>query len=171
MSQSKGKKKNSIYVRSFTFGVEDSLVSTVGLLSGVATAGVPARTVFLSGAILIVVEALSMATGSFLSEESAEEYESQRETRDRKPVVAAFIMFVSYIGAGIIPLLPYILYSAEEAFVLSIAASLFALFLLGFISAKLFKVNMLRKGLQMSILGALAITAGITIGQLLTRLV
>ena len=62
------------YIRNFVFGVEDSLVSTVGLLSGVAIAGVEQKYIFITGLILIFVEAFSMAVGSFLSEESAEKY-------------------------------------------------------------------------------------------------
>ena len=56
--------------------MEDSLVSTVGLLSGVAVANVPMTTILLTGLILIFVEAISMAAGSFLSEYSAEGYAS-----------------------------------------------------------------------------------------------
>ena len=61
------------YFRNFIFGVEDSLVSTVGLLSGIAIADVPGHTIFLTGVVLIFVEAFSMAAGTFLSEYSAEE--------------------------------------------------------------------------------------------------
>ena len=63
-------KKYSMIVRNFTFGVEDSLVSTVGLLAGIAFAGVNAGTVVLTGAVLIFVEGFSMAVGSLLSEQS-----------------------------------------------------------------------------------------------------
>ena len=45
----------ALYTRSFIFGVEDSLVSTTGLLAGIATAGVPPATIFLSSVFLIFV--------------------------------------------------------------------------------------------------------------------
>jgi VIT1/CCC1 family predicted Fe2+/Mn2+ transporter len=163
----KKRKRNSLYIRNFIFGVEDSLVSTVGLLSGVASTGVATDT----GAVLIAVEALSMGMGSFLSEESAEEYEVQHEVRVNKPIIGALVMFVSYFVAGFIPLLPYVMYSREMAFYHSIGYSLLTLFILGFVSAKLFRVNMLKKGLQMLTLGAIAIVAGILIGQFIVRLV
>ena len=54
------------YFSSFIFGVEDSLVSTVGLLSGVAVAGVTRTDIFITGIILIFVEAFSMGVGNFL---------------------------------------------------------------------------------------------------------
>jgi len=71
----KHKNTLAVYVRNFVFGVEDSLVSTVGLLSGIASAGASTATIFLTGTVLIFVEAFSMAVGSYLSEESVEEYE------------------------------------------------------------------------------------------------
>lgn len=39
------------YFRNFIFGVEDSLVSTVGLLSGVAIAGVAQRSLLAVGEV------------------------------------------------------------------------------------------------------------------------
>ena len=68
-------KKNIIlFMRNFVFGAEDSLVSTVGLLAGVATAGVLQKEIIISGVVLIFVEAFSMSVGSFLSERTTEEF-------------------------------------------------------------------------------------------------
>lgn len=161
------KKRNlELFLRNFIFGVEDSLVSTVGLLSGVAAAGVAKQTIFLTGTVLVCVEALSMATGSFLSEHSAEEYESHREVSAQKSIYASIIMFVSYFLTGFIPLFPYLFYSREEAFGLSIAFSLGALFLLGVISGLLLHISWLRKGIEMFLLGGIAIIIGIVVGNI-----
>ena len=84
------------YFRNFIFGVEDSLVSTVGLLSGVAIAGVAKETIFLTGIVLIFVEAFSMAAGSFLSESTAEEYESGSNKVERSSFISGAVMFFSY---------------------------------------------------------------------------
>lgn len=157
--------EKTIYIRNFIFGVEDSLVSTVGLLSGVASAGVAKQTVFLTGMILIFVEALSMAVGSFLSEESVEEFEKKKGL-SLQGIIGSTIMFFSYFLSGFIPLSPYILFEKETAFAVSISASLAALFLLGATSAMIFKVNMVKKGLRMLILGGIAIAAGIVVGQI-----
>jgi VIT1/CCC1 family predicted Fe2+/Mn2+ transporter len=82
------------YLRNFIFGVEDSLVSTVGLLSGIAIAGMSREDVFVTGLVLIFVEAISMSAGSFLSESSAEEYETQRTAVSGRSYRSASIMFV-----------------------------------------------------------------------------
>jgi VIT1/CCC1 family predicted Fe2+/Mn2+ transporter len=159
--------RKAMYVRNFVFGGEDSLVSTVGLLSGVAAAGLSKGDIILSGTILIFVEALSMAVGSFLSENSAEEYLSKSELPLRSSITAGSIMFGSYFLLGFIPLLPYLLWPVSIAFGASIAASLLALTLLGWVSGRNFKVNAWHSGLKMLILGGLAIGIGIAVGQLI----
>jgi VIT1/CCC1 family predicted Fe2+/Mn2+ transporter len=151
------------YLRNFIFGVEDSLVSTVGLLSGIAVAGVSREDLFLTGVVLIFVEAISMAAGSFLSESSAEELATRKDTPSKRSYAAAGIMFVSYFISGFIPLAPYMLFG-ESAFVSSIAVSLLALAALGAIGARLSKVPARKTMLRMLVVGGLAIAAGVIIG-------
>lgn len=57
-------------IREIVFGLEDSLVSTIGVVAGIAAGTGDKKIVVLSGVVLVVVEALSMATGSFLSSKS-----------------------------------------------------------------------------------------------------
>lgn len=60
-------------IRELVFGLEDSLVSTVGVVIGVAAGTEDRQVVILTGVVLVVVEALSMAAGSFLSSKSHRE--------------------------------------------------------------------------------------------------
>ncbi|OGH67767.1 MAG: hypothetical protein A3C15_02800 [Candidatus Magasanikbacteria bacterium RIFCSPHIGHO2_02_FULL_50_9b] len=160
----------SSYLRNFVFGVEDSLVSTVGLLSGVAIAGVPRATIFLTGAVLICVEAISMAAGSFLSEYSVEEFEKKSEVSAGRSIADASIMFVSYFLSGIIPLAPYLFFEAEEALQISVVATLCVLFALGAVGARLARVRVWRTGVRMVLIGGVAILAGVVVGQLIDSL-
>lgn len=153
-----------IYLRNFVFGVEDSLVSTVGLLSGIAVADVARPTIVLTGVVLIFVEAFSMGVGSFLSEYSVEEYEEHREPASRKAAQGGIIMFLSYVVAGLIPLGPYMLAAIKEPLPVSVAASLGGLFILGILSGKLTHVRPGRMGFRMLVLGGSAILVGILIG-------
>lgn len=57
-------------IRDLVFGLEDSLVSTLGVVVGVAAGTSDPQVVILTGVVLVVVEALSMAAGSFLSAKS-----------------------------------------------------------------------------------------------------
>lgn len=158
------------YLRNFIFGVEDSLVSTVGLLSGVAITGAETRTIFVTGIILIFVEAFSMAVGSFLSEHSADEFMQKTETSFRQPLFLGGVMFISYFVAGFIPLLPYVFFPINLAFWYSIGLSLFALFVLGVVSAKLSKISFIKSGVRMLIVGGIAIAVGVLVGQTATGL-
>lgn len=161
------KKEFAPYLRSFIFGVEDSLVSTVGLLSGLAITDASRKMIFLTGAILIFVEAFSMAVGSFLSEYSAEGYVKRSEVPAGRSVVSGTIMFFSYFLSGFIPLFPYIVLPMPLSFLLSILLSLAALFLLGLVSAKVSGLNVLRGALRMFIIGGMAVAIGIIVGKVI----
>ncbi len=163
-------KKYSLIIRNVTFGVEDSLVSTVGLLAGIAWAGVDSRTIVLTGLVLIFVEAFSMAVGSLLSEQSVEEYEEKKEVSLSKPALAAVVMLASYVISGLVPLAPYVFSAGPNAIYWSIGLTLASLLLLGVFSAHLFRVRMWRDGLLTLVMGGTAIIIGIVVGQLVNRI-
>jgi VIT1/CCC1 family predicted Fe2+/Mn2+ transporter len=160
----------ALYARSFIFGVEDSLFSTTGLLAGIAAAGVPRAEIFLTGIILIFVEAFSMAVGSFLSEQSSEEYLARKEVKSAKSLHAGTLMFIAYMGAGVIPLAPYLLLEMPSAFVSSIILSLIALFALGIASAQYLHIKILKSALRMLVIGGGTVLIGILVGQLVNNL-
>ncbi|KKW20048.1 MAG: hypothetical protein UY63_C0002G0007 [Parcubacteria group bacterium GW2011_GWA2_51_10] len=156
------------YFRNFIFGVEDSLVSTVGLLSGIAIANVPEKTIFLTGVVLIFVEAFSMAAGSFLSEASAEGYATGADAPTRSNFISGSIMFVSYLFSGFIPLFPYLLWPVATALSFSIIFSVAALFILGIVGARIAHTSLMKSGLRMATIGGIAIAFGLLAGKLLS---
>jgi len=160
------KKNQKLYLRNFVFGIEDALVSTVGLLSGIAVAGMPKKSILIAGVILIFVEAFSMGAGSFISEHSSEEYINKKHQTHNRHFFAALIMFASYFVAGFIPLLPYIIVEVGLAFWLSIIASLITLFSLGATNAKIFKIKIWGHALEMLAVGGIATLVGVSIGKL-----
>lgn len=158
-------KRSTLYFRNFIFGVEDSLVSTVGLLSGVAMGGVSRDVILLSGVVLILVEAFSMATGSFLTESSVREFDGQvREHRG--PLAGGLVMFVSYVVSGLFPLAPYIFIEGSMAVYVSIGVSLAALFVLGGVSGSLSGGNIFGRGARMLVIGGAAVLVGVAAGLL-----
>ena len=154
------------YIRNFTFGVEDGLVSTVGLLSGIAIAEVGRETIFLTGAVLVFVEAFSMAVGSLLAEQSAEEYEFQKEISMKKSLLGGVVMFFSYLLSGAIPLLPYLFLPTSTALLCSIGLSLVALLTLGVIDARISHIPVIKNSFRILLLGGIAIAIGISIGRI-----
>ncbi len=161
----KSKKLFEITIRNLIFGAEDSLVSTVGLISGIAIAGIPRSSILISGIILIFVEAFSMAAGSFLSERGTEEIVEKKNFPLAYPIIGGVIMFVSYFVSGFVPLLPYFFAEVSLAFKISVTLSLVALFLLGTLSAKKFGVPPIKSGVRMLIIGGAAIAIGILVGN------
>jgi len=66
------------YLRDIVFGTEDGLVSTLGALTGIAIGSRNTEIVLLAGVVVICVESISMAVGSFLSSRSRMEWLTAR---------------------------------------------------------------------------------------------
>ena len=81
-------------IREFVFGIQDGLISTVGLLAGVQSATENNAVVILTGLTAMFAGAISMAAGSYLSS-SAEKQIFDKEIREagqlaeREPYLAA----------------------------------------------------------------------------------
>ncbi len=158
-------------IRAFVFGVEDSIVSTVGLLSGVAIGDMPRNAVILSGVVLIFVEAFSMGAGEFLSESSAEDYEKPHGVHVSGPLLNSIVMFLAYFIAGFLVLVPYLLFSVAQAFWASIGISFCGLFLLGAGNARLSNVSVLKSALRMVAVGGVALMVGIIAAKMFQGIV
>ena len=61
-------------LRDAVFGTQDGLISTLGALTGIAEGTQSGQAVIIAGLVIIVVESLSMAAGSYLSSKSQREY-------------------------------------------------------------------------------------------------
>jgi VIT1/CCC1 family predicted Fe2+/Mn2+ transporter len=155
----------ALYVRTIIFGITDSLVSTVGLLAGLDVAGAPHATLALTGIVYAFVEAFSMAVGNYLSEEGAEEYAAKRAVDGRPAFGGAVLMFVVFVLAAFVPILPYLLSTTWLALAGSIGISILALFALGMVSGRVAGLPMLSRGLRMSLLGGSAIIIGAIVGS------
>ncbi len=153
-------------VRNLVFGIEDSLVSTIGFISGIAVAGIDKKTILITGAVLILVEASSMAIGVLMSDNSVEESIEHRAVSYVSSEWGAFVMFVSYTLSGILVVFPYIFIAVERAFGLAILLAGIELFALGMFSGRVAGISPWKKGLLTTLLGGLAILIGVCIGTL-----
>jgi len=68
------------------FGLEDGIVSTGGAVIGIAAGSGDKKVVVLSGIVIIVVEALSMAAGTFLSSKSKRQMLERRVGDELKEI-------------------------------------------------------------------------------------
>ncbi|MGH8056176.1 MAG: VIT1/CCC1 transporter family protein [Candidatus Entotheonellia bacterium] len=74
-------------LRDGVFGIQDGLVSTLGALTGIAEGTQSSKLVVLSGLVVIAVESLSMAAGSYLSSKSHRQY-LERLLREEEEAIA-----------------------------------------------------------------------------------
>jgi VIT1/CCC1 family predicted Fe2+/Mn2+ transporter len=154
------------YLRNFIFGAEDALVSTVGLLTGIAFAGVGNRTVIISGIVYIIVEAISMSAGAYLSEDSANDLPAEG-VRDNQ-ITDAIVMFFSSLLIGIIPVLPYLFPTeGHVSFYWSVAFSLISLFAVGIIKGLVVGRHPIISAIKITVVGGIVIGLAIAVGLLI----
>ena len=149
------------YLRTIIFGIEDSLVSTTGLIAGIGVGSDNKKFVLLAGFVAIFIEAISMGAGEYVSDDAVNNGPKQKNL----PIINGFLMFFSYILAGLLPLAPVLLASYPESLAYGILLAFAGLFLLGWAKGKILGTSPLRSGLKILIVGGLATIAGIVIGS------
>lgn len=150
-------------LRTAIFGLEDALVSTTGVVVGIAASGADKHFILLASFIMVVVEAISMGAGQYLSAETVEEYK-KKSGKHLKLIFGSFLMFVSYFFAGIVPIVPVVLVPREMVIVFSLLFSLCGLFAVGYLKGKFIKFHPLKSAFEMLVVGGLATVAGALVG-------
>lgn len=146
------------------FGFNDALVSTTGVIVGISTGTGNKEVVILAGVVTILVEALSMGSGQYLSSKSA--HQLDKSDSFRVPVISGFIMFVAYFLAGLVPLLAIILSPLSYGRNVAIVAALACLLVLGYVKGKIVNVSPLRSAAEVFIIGGIATAIGIIAGRI-----
>lgn len=88
----------------------------------------------------------------------------------KTPMREAVLMGISYLGASIIPLLPYFFITGIEAIATSIFLTLLALFLIGILKAHFALLPYIKSGIQVLLIGAGSGIGGYFIGTILPHL-
>ncbi len=83
------------------------------------------------------------------------------------PVQEAIIVGLSAVIGSLIPLVPFMLLPVGTAVWYSLAISSIVLFLIGFVKSKLSAGNVLRSGIEMVVIGMLAVASGYLVGSVL----
>lgn len=150
------------YLHSGFFGVEDSLVSTTGALAGIAVSSSSKEAILATALVIIAVESTSMAASEFISEETEEDVEKQK--MPASPLISGIIIFVGYVVAGMIPLMPYLILPHLQAIPVSIVAALLGLVILGIYKGKVSHKSPTRSAFEVLIIGGVAAAIGLAVG-------
>ncbi len=155
------KKTDKQYLRTIIFGVEDSLVSTTGLIAGIGVGSDNKKFVLLAGTVAIFIEAISMGAGEYISDDGVND-----DKKHHIPIISGVLMFLSYMLAGLLPLAPIVLASYPESLVYGVIIAFTGLFLLGWAKGKILGTSPIKSGLKVLAIGGIATLAGITIGSM-----
>jgi VIT1/CCC1 family predicted Fe2+/Mn2+ transporter len=87
-----------------------------------------------------------------------------------RALTSAYTIALSYIAGGLIPLLPYVVVpSVHPAFVWSVATTLVALFVFGYVKGHFSGTAPLRSAVQTVVIGGLAAAAAFGLARLIAR--
>ena len=154
------------YFRSIMFGLQDGLVSTTGVVVGISAGVSDQAIIILASFVAVSVEASSMAAGQYSSEKAVHQLDKSGKHRDDL-IIGAGLMFFSYLLAGLVPILPFLIFPVGTARVISIVVALASLFAIGYLKGKIVKEKTLRSAVEMLIIGGLATAIGLVVGNFL----
>lgn len=154
------------YLRSALFGLQDGLVSTTGVVVGISTGVENKAIIILAAFVAVTVEASSMAAGQYSSEKAVHQMDKTGKHTDNL-ILGAVIMFVSYLSAGMIPIVPTMLFDQPFAKFVSIIFAFMGLFIIGYIKGKIVQQKPLRSAIELFIIGGIATLIGLIVGQIL----
>ena len=160
------KKIHEDYLRSLMFGLQDGLVSTTGVVVGISTGISEKEIIVLAAFVAVTVEATSMAAGQYSSEKAVHQMDRAGKHTDSL-IAGAVIMFLSYLAGGAVPIFPTLVFNQPEARYLAVVFSLIGLFTVGLIKGKIVEHRPLRSAIELFIIGIIATTIGIVVGQIL----
>jgi vacuolar iron transporter family protein len=159
-------------VRAGVFGVQDGIVSTFGLVMGVAGAQVSPETVLIAGIAGAFSGAVSMGAGEYVSVKVQRELLEARGVGrvgggNVRPLRAATANSGLFVLGAAFPLLPFVVLVGAPAVLVSTALSVTALFATGALLTRLTHRSPLTSGLRMLVIGGGAGVLGYLVGSLL----
>lgn len=157
---------NREYLRSVLFGIENSVISTAGLIAGLSVGTKDKSVVILGATVAILIEAVAMGVGEYLSDDAVQELDKIKRHPDNS-MFSGFLMTISGSLAGLIPLIPVLFLDYPTSLLYSIAFALAVLFTVGYIKGRILHSNPLKGGLKILIVGGLATIIGVLVGVLL----
>jgi vacuolar iron transporter family protein len=98
------------YLRDIVYGAIDGVITTFAVVAGVRGGHLAAGVAIVIGAANLAADGLSMAVGNYLSIRSNEAARRANglPEEESEPVRHAIATFSAFAGAGILPLLPYL---------------------------------------------------------------
>ena len=157
------------YIRDVVYGANDGLITTFAVVSGVAGGALSTLAVLVIGVANLAADGVSMGVGNLLAiraDERAREADGLPEL-EAYPWKHGLATLLAFVGAGAIPLLPYVLpFSDSTRLASSTGLTFVSLFLLGAARAVITRDRWWRTGLETLSLGVVVAIAAYGAGLL-----
>jgi len=159
------------HIGDLVFGANDGIVTTFAVVSGVQGAALDPRVAIILGFANLLADGFAMGAGNYLGNRSQQDYADNvggenRETRWHAVGHGAAI-FLAFLAAGSVPLLPFFVLPPALTFAASCAATATALFVVGSLRTVVTRGRWFVSGLEMLAIGSLAAIAAYAIGDFL----
>ena len=162
------------HIGDLVFGANDGIVTTFAVVSGVTGAALSPRVIIILGIANLVADGIAMGAGNYLGMRSEQEYQNNVGGAVREGHVHAVghgaAIFLAFVLAGSIPLLPFILIPRANVFLISSLATAAALFIVGSLRTLVTRARWFVSGLEMLFIGSLAAAAAYAVGYFLQEL-
>ncbi len=163
------------HIGDLVFGANDGIVTTFAVVSGVSGAALSPRIAIVLGLANLLADGFAMGAGNYLGMRSEQDYQRSigaalREGRTHALGHGAAI-FVAFLLAGSVPLLPFLIVPAEWMFATSCLATAATLFVVGSLRTLVTQARWFISGLEMLAVGSVAAAAAYGVGYFRRQLV
>lgn len=147
------------------YGGSDGAITTFSVMAGAAGAGLDPKVIIILGCANLASDGFSMASADFLSEESKDKAD------EKKSFKQALITFISFVGVGLIPLIPFlfalVITLPANKFFLSTLLTFMAFVFIGYMRGYILKKNKLAMISQSVGIGTLCAGVAYLVGHLI----
>ena len=162
------------YIRDLVYGASDGIITTFGVVAGVAGGELSSLAVLVVGAANLAADGVSMGVGNLLAiraNESARAAEGLPE-EEAFPWKHGTATLVAFVAAGAVPLLPYLLPGVDSRrFAWSALLTMGSLFTVGVGRAAVTRGRCWTGGLEMLLLGGVVAVIAYGAGALIAAIV
>lgn len=162
------------HIGDLVFGANDGIITTFAVVSGVQGAALSPRVAIILGIANLIADGIAMGAGNYLGMRSEQDYQRSVNgivTEGRLHALGhGAAIFLAFVLAGSVPLLPFALAPAGRIFLLSCMAAGVTLFAVGSLRTLVTRARWFVSGLEMLLVGAAAAAAAYAIGYWLQQL-
>jgi VIT1/CCC1 family predicted Fe2+/Mn2+ transporter len=161
------------YIRDLVYGANDGIITTFAVVAGVAGGSLSAAAVLVVGAANLAADGVAMGVGNLLAiraNESALAADGRPE-EEAYPWKHGLATLIAFVGAGVVPLLPYMIPAVSGGRLLgSTVLTMASLFAVGVVRAGITRDRWWSTGFEMLMLGGVVAVAAYGAGALAASL-